>query len=175
MAVEAKLSLLDLPAELRNEIYHYALTNFDDDHFEIYRGYHKEPAILRVCSQIRNEASPIYFNQSIWLIVENSGLPLVKSHWFWNKVDLDHRHIIFEGQCDWTRLRWWFKMCHEGVFRLPGFYGGDFPWETVQEASCIAIDMREYSWRNTELVLRSFQRGVELTSRGGYWLPGDWD
>lgn len=177
---KTKHTLLGLPAELRNKIYYYALTklendNFGNNHIEINPSSHKEPGLLRVCSQTRNEASPIYFNQFIWLIVEDTALPLAKSHWFWKKVDLEHRHIIFEGRCDWTKLRIWFKMCHGGEFMLPGFYGGDAAWETIQEAFCIAIDTRESSWESAELVLRSFKRGVDLVSQGGYALSGDWD
>lgn len=48
-------SFNELPAEIRNEIYAYAL--FEQDGVEI----HSEPALLQTCHQIRGEASLMFW------------------------------------------------------------------------------------------------------------------
>ena len=75
--------LLELPAELRNRIYEYALTK--KDHIDlyhwrrfckkwtagrwigdVYRSYMKEPAFLRTCRQVRNEALPLFYSRNVF-------------------------------------------------------------------------------------------------------------
>lgn len=77
------VSLLDLPAELRNQIYHYVvvdperisidLSNLDGPNT-------KQPALTKVCRQVRAEAITIYyldnkFNLTIPATMVNAKYP----------------------------------------------------------------------------------------------------
>ena len=59
--------LLDLPPEMRNEIYRAALTigteRYDEGNLICFGDY-KTPALLQVCHQIRDEASGIYYGEN---------------------------------------------------------------------------------------------------------------
>ena len=59
--------LLELPAELRNDIYRFALVGDPEDKIKITPGMPNppyEPALLRVSRQVRNEASSIYYQEN---------------------------------------------------------------------------------------------------------------
>ena len=57
-----KPSLLNIPAELRNNIYELALTSEHDIVIQV--GGAKRPALLHACKQTREEATKIYFSQN---------------------------------------------------------------------------------------------------------------
>lgn len=61
--------LLDLPAELRNIVYHLVLSSEKGEGTEITLSTIKsQTTLLRVCSQIRVEATPIFYGTNTFLI-----------------------------------------------------------------------------------------------------------
>jgi hypothetical protein len=66
--------LLELPPELRNTIYHLVLTSNNGEYVEItLKVVKKQTALLRVCSQIRNEATQIFYATNTFLIADLLG------------------------------------------------------------------------------------------------------
>ena len=62
---------LALPGELRNDIYHLALAAEDDEHVNIsLHAIKQRTALLRTCSQIRNEATEIFYNVNVFAITD---------------------------------------------------------------------------------------------------------
>ena len=118
--VEAKdtgTGFLDLPAELRNRIYHLALTRPDTINvtsFDIakpqFNSSATQPALTQICRQIRNEALPVFYNQNCftgsyvadeevlehvfagWVLLERSIEEyLVASGWMVARLELRRR------------------------------------------------------------------------------------
>ena len=54
--------LLGLPGELRNRIYRYVLVS--DETIHIDPDCFQQPALLRTCTQVRNETSSIYYKEN---------------------------------------------------------------------------------------------------------------
>lgn len=66
--------LLELPAELRNTIYCLVLASDNGEYVEITLKATKwQTALLRVCSQIRNEATQIFYATNTFLISDMLG------------------------------------------------------------------------------------------------------
>ncbi|KAG9530542.1 hypothetical protein KCU93_g2667, partial [Aureobasidium melanogenum] len=55
--------LLDLPAEIRLEIYKLVLLSGQDQNIRIF-GQVRQPALLRTCKKIRSETLPVYYGKS---------------------------------------------------------------------------------------------------------------
>ena len=69
--------ILALPAELRNEIYRYAI--IEDGQIEVTLEGPGEPELLRTCGEIRQEAITIYYteNHFVLQIEDWDGAPLL--------------------------------------------------------------------------------------------------
>lgn len=66
------MGLLDLPAELRNEVYLYAFT--DDEDVDIDPAtIHAQTALTRTCSQIRNETSGMFYACNTFRVTVRRG------------------------------------------------------------------------------------------------------
>ena len=61
--------LLRLPAELRNKIYHHTLTASEGQHVEL-TAIKQHSALLRTCSQIRKEATDIFYANNTFVITD---------------------------------------------------------------------------------------------------------
>ena len=69
---QSQSRLLQLPAELRNQIWEYAVVNaehivvkFTGRYVDIRK---PQPGILRICRQTRKEASPFFFQQHRFIV-----------------------------------------------------------------------------------------------------------
>lgn len=72
---QTKSRFLGLPSELRNVVYHHVLSAHD--HFvriQATRPLVKEPALIRTCKQIRNDAMPIFYGTKTFLSPSSSNL-----------------------------------------------------------------------------------------------------
>ncbi|KAF2164864.1 hypothetical protein M409DRAFT_24769 [Zasmidium cellare ATCC 36951] len=70
-ASDVKTCFLDLPVEIRNSVYTLALVNDKDPNgydpeITYTRRWIPEPALLRACRQIRDEALPVFYGANIF-------------------------------------------------------------------------------------------------------------
>jgi hypothetical protein len=96
-------ALLELPAEMRNKIYRYALIN--ENCTTLTDSNCNQPALLRTCRQIRTEASILFYSQNKFQLdvsqpLHARGLPHVQ-YWLWTMPDRDEFNIIVEGNIEW--------------------------------------------------------------------------
>ncbi|KAI5361678.1 hypothetical protein Slin14017_G084110 [Septoria linicola] len=109
-------SIFDLPAELRNLVYRYAVLR---DPLEIYPpmpiwGYHREPGfcvqpggrvnhrLLQTCKQIAREASPIMYGKNVFGLynIHDIGEPFLR-HIGLNAIHLRHISIMWQYHEEW--------------------------------------------------------------------------
>jgi hypothetical protein len=170
---------LDLPAELRNRIYDYALagpTHGRQD-IPVSEGRCSEPGILRACRQTRQEATPIFYHrwEVFYLIVTDGKFEPQLQHWVWTKVDSDKLRVDYHGQLEWDDLMVWFSLCHQGIIEVKKFCDGTYENETVEKAFKMAAAMKTASWAVTEQVLTLFKEGAEDASQAGFDLSTHWN
>jgi hypothetical protein len=75
--VDGEGRLLSLAAELRNRIYRYVLTG-DTKVEPSKRQFYGKKRLLNVCTQIRNEATSIFYEENTFvidLVLHNAGIP----------------------------------------------------------------------------------------------------
>ncbi|KAK5126081.1 hypothetical protein LTR85_011436 [Meristemomyces frigidus] len=76
--VQQNSPLLNLPAELRNEIYDLALTPPADSRLDISKPKLIEPGLLLACKQTRREASPLFYaNNALYGTIRNLDFDIV--------------------------------------------------------------------------------------------------
>lgn len=80
-------SFLDLPAELRNKIYHLILPT--DQVFEVETNVPKSPNLVEVSGRVGDEASDIYYGSNAFMISNISEMRV-----FLDLVDHEKRHFI---------------------------------------------------------------------------------
>lgn len=94
----------DLPAELRNQIYFEVLAEGEIE-VDCAR-VHKKTSILRVCSQIRNEALQIFWTQNTFTI-NNTQDQVIQLEQFLHGAGTTHLHLLkgflFHPRCP-TRI-----------------------------------------------------------------------
>ncbi|KAK3063925.1 hypothetical protein LTS18_011639 [Coniosporium uncinatum] len=91
-------SLFDLPAELRNHIYRYALT---ESHELVISDSAppQQPALTRTCRQIRTEALGIfYLNNGFRCHVDNLDSSLMRRWWGRREIDSYKDDLIVRSQ-----------------------------------------------------------------------------
>ena len=94
-----------MPAELRDEIYAAALTTQDIVSVIDAEGYKQsQPALLRTCRQIRQEALPVYYSSNSFRVViqDNDTLPAIT--WLQSLADAQHGTYIPRLQVEITSL-----------------------------------------------------------------------
>ena len=98
VAIPAPLppSLLTIPAELRNEI--YRLTMISNEQIKITASY-REPALLSVCPQIRDEATPIHYLNSHWVRLLEC-IPSAPAEGYQNSYNYLRRSEIYSCHAD---------------------------------------------------------------------------
>lgn len=163
------VSLLDLPAELRNQIYHYAVVNLERiliDLSNLDGTNTKQPALTKVCRQVRAEATTIYYleNRFNLTIPDDDGkrqLPFYNAsqkHIDNNKINVS---ISGNGGCSWANLMEWVKLCYDEVIMWrPGFPKQMFQ-EKDEDRLCrvratvfeTLEEMEDYDWEKIEAVL----------------------
>lgn len=127
MSASGARSLLDLPPELRNQIYELALV---DDHgytrndvgdIMVTRDDYMQPPLLRTCRQIRSEASEVFQDGSFFsLRIDNLKLAPQPKHWFW-KLECSNEtdNWEYDGLELWSNLKEWVKLSYDGVAPAP--------------------------------------------------------
>lgn len=116
--------LLQLPPELRNGIWKYALYMDMDDGFCILNEDENfpEPALLSTCRQIRREAMGIFYSENIFAFTVTSYSPKMPMFTLKKMVSLRKRYGIsiaertratFQGPPRWNNLLSWIKAVHE--------------------------------------------------------------
>ncbi|KAK5127561.1 hypothetical protein LTR85_006901 [Meristemomyces frigidus] len=74
--------LLELPGELRNRIYRLLLVEDDESlPITVVKERFEEPAILYACSEIRHEATPIYYCENRFCLEVTSFDPRLPLRW----------------------------------------------------------------------------------------------
>ena len=100
--------LLNIPFELRNEVYLYLLTPPTGTYSisKINKLPNQNPLdILLTCRQIHNEAKNIYFERNIWVVADDEDLHafqlIQKKRFLRNRLCNSVRHISIELQISW--------------------------------------------------------------------------
>ncbi|THY45228.1 hypothetical protein D6C98_07915 [Aureobasidium pullulans] len=88
----SSVGFLDLPAEVRNNIYHHCLVvdkvfpramPFRDERFEYWKNYAKsQTQLFLLCKQVFSESAPIYFSQNQFVISHGPA-----NEWPWARPD----------------------------------------------------------------------------------------
>ena len=83
---QTRTSFFDLPAELRNKIYHDVLVDDRDIEVHDFAPYVLEPALLRTRKQVRKEALPVFWGANTFAVLyqykkglEPSGVEIAQS------------------------------------------------------------------------------------------------
>lgn len=117
--------LLSLPPELRNRIYRYAVLEHED--ICLSASGPQQPALLRVCTQTRQEAINIYYTENCFRLsvqdYDGEALSQFCTNWqayFTPPADyvfetymLGIRGIVHTGKPSWPNLLRWLKACRE--------------------------------------------------------------
>ncbi|KAK0307650.1 hypothetical protein LTR01_005650 [Friedmanniomyces endolithicus] len=180
-AIQQTSRLLDLPPEIRNTIYHLVLVR-ECRKRVLAPALPYDPALLRTCHQIRQEAQGIFLHQNTFYItVFNLRYTIPRTHWF-HLVAPQNRYVVLAPETkkmQWEHLRDWLKAYHAGeATRLPvperylapdshqvaarAFVTvdrlGEVKWEVVGEA---LVDLLEHH----RSVGRGFRRGLWTQTR----------
>jgi hypothetical protein len=110
--------LLNLPGELRNRIYRFAIVNPLSIELDVGRWQNHQPALLRTCKQIRIEALGLFYIENKITTNIHDWDPVVKvrcsklltSH----NIRSHHLYHYFTGGPNWENLLVWLKAVFQG-------------------------------------------------------------
>ena len=153
--------LLALPAELRDAIYTYAV--IEPGEIRLTQGTCAEPALLRTCRQIREEAGSIFYEKNtISVAMQDYKLEPQTAHWYWTQP-LKNGEIDFRGSPKWQNIKNWLRLHREGnvagMDHLQEHESGQKM--VVGQAWAILREMWDVDWSVTEKVLDIFRKGVD--------------
>ncbi|KAK5171288.1 uncharacterized protein LTR77_004432 [Saxophila tyrrhenica] len=168
-----KSRLMGLPAELRNEIYRYALVRKNKYHIKHGKRQPKEPGLLLANKQIREEAASIYYQENTFyfVVVDNNARPYLE----WTRASELHHgsnylvHIRpstnYNNLIDWTR-RFHYNMT-DG--KVPGPFPDSRSGVIQREAFVVAKELKRLglSWCHIKSQLERIQRMLVVLD-GGY-------
>lgn len=169
-----KRSLLTLPAEMRNNIYRFALVE-DAQPIPIPIGTHppNQPSLLNTCRQIRHEAAGIYFEENSFDFEINDNNAHVYIDWCSKSprhLDAPNTNFSLEKSRNWCNTLAWLKAHWEGCCQgvLPINDGSLFDvlaylFEVVDE-----LEERELDWPQIESVLGLVRKALGVLDKG--WL-----
>jgi hypothetical protein len=104
---------MDLPGELKNRIYFYALVRPDNIEITALNWPNHQPPLLKTCKQIRHEALSIFYNENRISANIDDWNPEVKNacHDLWAYHDLKSGQFshYFTGKPHWQNLLAWLK------------------------------------------------------------------
>lgn len=165
-------TLLSIPGELRNRIYRMTFEDGDKDGtVTLNSSTFPEPALLSVCTQIRDEAGPIFYSERIFAIDMTAfasdawGLFVQKRNDVLEEFGVEMPSRRFGV---WTpnwpnlliQLRRWHKGCFAGWNR--GSYEGLLP--TTHEMAFammdMVIDLEDMPWSKVEKILERYHRAL---------------
>lgn len=170
-------SLLGLPRELRDHIYHEALLDPIPVRVGWVYGSDQEPGLLRVCRLIRSEARAVFFDINTFEATLDDQL-LNFDHWIWNSVPLTNRTAVHTSTRIFSCLKWWLRQYYDGreeeceaawngkKFSIRDGEREEICWpifETVKK-------MRDLPWERVEVMLEGFREVMNL--KVGYY--GKW-
>lgn len=113
-------ALLSLPPEMRNRIYRFALLHENDILTQTGSKPPADPAILRTCRQLRNEASGIYYQENdIVFEVESYD---IDTYVRWTERSIHRRkaNVKFRMSAppNWANLLRWLKAFYDNAWML---------------------------------------------------------
>ncbi|KAK4614235.1 hypothetical protein CLAFUW4_08767 [Fulvia fulva] len=164
--------LLELPAELRNTIYRYTLCAEEEIAITSDSNNCHQPALLRTCRQVRQEAAPIYYHENeITIDAPDFDPSLIIA--FWQHAG---RHIPFDKRSkvlidigrnvrSWNNLLSWVKAFWDGrvTYMVPGD-PGDYEWNAGAGAFAIAIKVKAMkgAWADVEDWLEIYKMATNI-------------
>lgn len=166
--------LLELPAEIRNQIFTYAVVQ--EEWVIIREDDCSKPTLLETCRQLRKEAEPIFYKHNTFAVrITNCKIRPQPEHWFWLRDEGKGSQVKLLGNLDWTNLKEWLRLYWEGKvgsLRAAWKDGGETEenerkvvckvWEFVDRMMDADVD-----WNTTETMLEVFRDGLDAKK-------GDW-
>ncbi|KAK5714330.1 hypothetical protein LTR17_017186 [Elasticomyces elasticus] len=162
----------DLPPELRNRCYRYALLTADT--IQLVGDARMEPALLRASCQLREEGASIYYseNKFLFTIRDMAGaemMPFRHLQLKFSKVARGVFRFTVASGVNWTNLLAWLKSHHTHRRNTPSWYhrSGD---ERIHELVIIAAAfdivrmMRTENWNRIEALLEVLHRAVAVSN-----------
>ncbi|KAI5359864.1 hypothetical protein Slin15195_G117250 [Septoria linicola] len=175
---------LSLPAELRNDIYRYAILS--DDKIKIATNMAQppqEPAMLRVNRQTRHEALGIYYQENHFRFDMHNFDARAYTNWIQAKPIIRGRlqvwfklYLITSSELAWKNLMAWLEAIHvRKVFHGPSdraFPGKKKHRIVAGELKQLAASMRGQglSWNNVLANLTYSKRMLAASSANGEWV-----
>jgi hypothetical protein len=168
-----RLSLLGLPAELRNSIYTLSVTEPNKALAVVVSPSHyRQPPLLRTCQKIRSEALGIFEAENRFMLHVNDLRPVNpgSAHW----ISRIPNGFFFNDNCKLIRRNlWaWIKMyAHDEAKPLVATDECPRPVKAMAQAFEIVKKMKRLgmTWENTEDFLESWKRTVDATDPG-FWF-----
>lgn len=106
-------SLLGLPRELRDQIYHEVLADPHPVRVGWTHGSDKESGLLRVCRAVRSEARSIFFDiNALEAILDDQLLNF--DHWIWTSAPLTNRTVVHTSLPKFSCLKRWLRRYYDG-------------------------------------------------------------
>ncbi|KAK5716898.1 hypothetical protein LTR17_016270 [Elasticomyces elasticus] len=160
---KTRLRLLDLPPELRNQIWRYVL--HEQNAIPVSSAASQQPALLRTCHQITNETRGIFHNENTFRItVIDLKMTVPRQHWLETGVtDSNARTFRLVGNMNRLNLKQWLKQFHEGRGVGFGVEGLDMPSRRVVQAALKIVEalmVLNAPWEPVERILDSYIVGV---------------
>jgi hypothetical protein len=163
--------LLGLPGELRNRIYRYALVQHDRIIIDKNDGNGcMQPGILRVCRQLRQEITKIYYEENTFrLNIYDCRLEPQPKHWIWKTGE--QLWMSSSGEPMWSNLIEWMRRIHKRqLLCIPGKpidpdNSDGLPtllWRTGE----IATELHGLPWAQVEKVLEKVRDVFNAKSEG---------
>ena len=163
--------LLLLPPEMRNRIYGFALIEAVYIIIGPQGPLPAEPALLRTCSQIRKEASGIYYRANYFKfdIMNNDASVYIQ----WCRRSPQHRRACVDHECyfttNWPNLMIWLKAYHDGECSRPLAYrDGDNAGLVNSLCKITSLLFLDIDWADVEKVLGEIRQTLATYDYG--WL-----
>ncbi|KAK4896989.1 hypothetical protein LTR27_005236 [Elasticomyces elasticus] len=161
---------LDLPPELRNRCYRYALLT--PDSIELAGEARMEPALLRASHQLRGEAASIYHaeNTFLFIIRDMAGAEMVPFRRLQLRFSKDARGVFgftVAPGVNWANLLAWLKAHHEHRRHAPSWYhrSADERYHDlviVAAAFDVVRMMRNEEWIRIEALLEILRKAAAV-------------
>lgn len=174
---------LDLPAELRNDIYRHAILK--DKKILVTTSGIDEPSLLRACKQIRDEALPIYYAENRFTLqIIDYKSDVVLSFERRERCQILRRHNIEceirlrrVGTANWQNLREWLERFHARELRIciasgekplpPGVCGRDAIKHVIGSMFHLASKTRSLPWEEVDALLEDQHKMLVMLD--GLW------
>ncbi|KAK3631765.1 hypothetical protein LTR56_016721 [Elasticomyces elasticus] len=162
----------DLPPELRNRCYRYALSTADT--IQLVGDARMEPALLRASRQLRGEAASIYYaeNTFLFIIRDMAGAEMVPFRRLQLRFSKDARGVFgftVAPGVNWANLLAWLKAHHAHRRRAPSWYhrSEDERYHDlviVAAAFDVVRMMRNEDWTRIEALLEILHKAVAVSN-----------